>query len=52
MPLMMLLVGQQDQLGNEDHKKGIHFNKIALNVFILCITIFNNIWQNRFEKHY
>ena len=47
MPLMMLLFGQQDQLGNEGHKKIIHFNKITLNVFIHCIPIFNNIWQNR-----
>ena len=47
MPLMMLLFGQQDQLGSEDHKKVIHFNKITLNVFIHCIPIFGNIWQNR-----
>ena len=44
--LMILLFGQQDQLGDEGHKEAIHFNKITLNVFIHCISILN-IWQNR-----
>ena len=36
MPLMTLLFGQQDHVGNEGHKKSIRFNKITLNVFIHC----------------
>ena len=47
MSLMMLPFGQEDQLRNKGHKKIIHFNKITLNVLIHCISIFNNIWQNR-----
>ena len=46
MPLVMLQFGQQDQLGIGGHKKSIHCEKITLNVFVYCIPIFNNIWQN------